>query len=195
MKMTMVMNRRFCRNGIKKKIPSPILSWKIKQTKFWWNMCFFSRFLLLRLWDPSWVDCSLEVSLIIFIVIIKIMYILLILLIILLIRYIKEMYQLDAFTQSNPADQDIINIYKQQQGVRYACHKNDKDIHLHHLQVKEARGAGVSLLHNLHPILTGRLRFFVIPHHPLHIYGWIHGNQLHIIIAIVPHYILVLDDN
>merc|ERR1712112_790541 len=33
-------------------------------------------------------------------------------------KYIKEMYQLDAFTQSNPADQDIINIYKQQQGVR-----------------------------------------------------------------------------
>merc|ERR1719187_2382816 len=32
--------------------------------------------------------------------------------------YIKEMYQLDAFTQSNPADQDIINVYKQQQGVR-----------------------------------------------------------------------------
>jgi len=31
-------------------------------------------------------------------------------------KYIKEMYQLDAFTQSNPADQDIINIYKQQQG-------------------------------------------------------------------------------
>jgi hypothetical protein len=30
------------------------------------------------------------------------------------------MYQLDAFTQSNPADQDIINIYKQQQGVRWA---------------------------------------------------------------------------
>merc|ERR1712142_652271 len=26
--------------------------------------------------------------------------------------YIMEMYQLDAFTQSNPADQDIINIYK-----------------------------------------------------------------------------------
>jgi len=33
-------------------------------------------------------------------------------------KYIKEMYQLDAFTQSNPADQDIINVYKQQQGVR-----------------------------------------------------------------------------
>ena len=141
-------------------------------------------------------------SLIIFIVIVIIKIILLILLTILLIRYIKEMYQLDAFTQSNPADQDIINIYKQQQGVRYACHKNDSDgqpifdhPHLHHLQVKEARGAGVSLLHNLHPILTGRLRFFVIPHHPLHIYGWIHCNQLHIIIGIVPHFILVLDDN
>ena len=37
-----------------------------------------------------------------------------------MVRYIKEMYQLDAFTQSNPADQDIINIYKQQQGVRYS---------------------------------------------------------------------------
>merc|ERR1712013_160096 len=32
--------------------------------------------------------------------------------------YIREMYQLDAFTQSNPADQDIINIYKNQQGVK-----------------------------------------------------------------------------
>jgi len=32
-------------------------------------------------------------------------------------RYIKEMYQLDAFTQSNPADQDIINIYNQQQQI------------------------------------------------------------------------------
>jgi len=32
-------------------------------------------------------------------------------------KYIKEMYQLDAFTQSNPADQDILNIYKNQQGV------------------------------------------------------------------------------
>ena len=37
-----------------------------------------------------------------------------------MVRYIKEMYQLDAFTQSNPADQDIINIYKQQQGVKYS---------------------------------------------------------------------------
>lgn len=32
--------------------------------------------------------------------------------------YIREMYELDAFTASNPADQDIINIYKNQQGVR-----------------------------------------------------------------------------
>jgi glutathionyl-hydroquinone reductase len=38
-------------------------------------------------------------------------------------RYIKEMYQLDAFTQSNPADQDIINIYKQQQGVKSKLHE------------------------------------------------------------------------
>ena len=30
------------------------------------------------------------------------------------------MYQLDAFSQSSPADQDIINIYKQQQGVKWA---------------------------------------------------------------------------
>lgn len=28
-------------------------------------------------------------------------------------KYMKEMYQLDAFNQSNPADQDIINVYKQ----------------------------------------------------------------------------------
>jgi len=38
-------------------------------------------------------------------------------------RYIREMYQLDAFTQSNPADQDIINIYKQQQGVKSKKHE------------------------------------------------------------------------
>jgi len=38
-------------------------------------------------------------------------------------KYIKEMYQLDAFTQSNPADQDIINIYKNQQGVRSKKHE------------------------------------------------------------------------
>lgn len=38
-------------------------------------------------------------------------------------RYIKEMYQLDAFTQSNPADQDIINVYKQQQGVKSKLHE------------------------------------------------------------------------
>ena len=30
-------------------------------------------------------------------------------------RYMYHMYQLDAFTQSCPADQDIINHYKQQQ--------------------------------------------------------------------------------
>lgn len=30
-------------------------------------------------------------------------------------RYMHNMYQLDAFTQSCPADQDIINHYKQQQ--------------------------------------------------------------------------------
>ncbi|XP_023346721.1 chloride intracellular channel exc-4, partial [Eurytemora carolleeae] len=38
-------------------------------------------------------------------------------------KYIKEMYQLDAFTQSNPADQDIINVYKNQQGVRSKNHE------------------------------------------------------------------------
>jgi len=37
-------------------------------------------------------------------------------------RYIKEMYQLDAFTQSNPADQDIINIYNNQQGLKTKKH-------------------------------------------------------------------------
>lgn len=29
-------------------------------------------------------------------------------------RYVKEMYQLDAFVQSCPADQDIIHVYKMQ---------------------------------------------------------------------------------
>lgn len=33
-------------------------------------------------------------------------------------KYFGEMYQLDAFAQSCPADQDIINIYKLQQGTR-----------------------------------------------------------------------------
>jgi len=37
--------------------------------------------------------------------------------------YIREMYQLDAFLQSNPADQDIINIYKDQLGVRTVKHE------------------------------------------------------------------------
>ena len=32
--------------------------------------------------------------------------------------YIGEMYKLDAFTQSCPADQDIINHYKLQQGTK-----------------------------------------------------------------------------
>jgi len=35
-------------------------------------------------------------------------------------RYIKEMYQLEAFTQSSPADQDIINLYSQQQGLKFS---------------------------------------------------------------------------
>ena len=37
--------------------------------------------------------------------------------------YIREMYQLDAFLQSNPADQDIINIYKDQLGVKTVKHE------------------------------------------------------------------------
>lgn len=38
-------------------------------------------------------------------------------------RYMYHMYQLDAFTQSCPADQDIINHYKQQQGTRMKKHE------------------------------------------------------------------------
>jgi len=38
-------------------------------------------------------------------------------------KYIKEMYQLDAFIQSNPADQDIINVYKNQQGMMTKKHE------------------------------------------------------------------------
>lgn len=34
-------------------------------------------------------------------------------------RYMLHMYQLDAFTQSCPADQDIINHYKLQQVSKY----------------------------------------------------------------------------
>jgi chloride intracellular channel protein 2 len=33
-------------------------------------------------------------------------------------RYFHEMYHLDAFSQSCPADQDIINHYKLQQGTK-----------------------------------------------------------------------------
>lgn len=45
-------------------------------------------------------------------------------------RYMYHMYQLDAFTQSCPADQDIINHYKLQQ-VRF--HKNI-NLHLYQYQ-------------------------------------------------------------
>lgn len=38
-------------------------------------------------------------------------------------RYMYHMYQLDAFTQSCPADQDIINHYKLQQGARMKKHE------------------------------------------------------------------------
>ena len=38
-------------------------------------------------------------------------------------RYMYNMYQLDAFTQSCPADQDIINHYKNQQGVKMKKHE------------------------------------------------------------------------
>lgn len=38
-------------------------------------------------------------------------------------KYMYHMYQLDAFTQSCPADQDIINHYKQQQGTRMKKHE------------------------------------------------------------------------
>nr|QBH74242.1 chloride intracellular channel [Thermobia domestica] len=38
-------------------------------------------------------------------------------------RYMYHMYQLDAFTQSCPADQDIINHYKLQQGVKMRKHE------------------------------------------------------------------------
>lgn len=38
-------------------------------------------------------------------------------------RYLRNQYQLDAFTQSCPADQDIINHYKKQQGGRMTKHE------------------------------------------------------------------------
>ncbi|XP_064489224.1 chloride intracellular channel Clic-like [Ornithodoros turicata] len=38
-------------------------------------------------------------------------------------RYMGHMYQLDAFTQSCPADQDIINHYKLQQGTKINKHE------------------------------------------------------------------------
>ncbi|CAB3376525.1 Hypothetical predicted protein [Cloeon dipterum] len=38
-------------------------------------------------------------------------------------RYMYHMYQLDAFTQSCPADQDIINHYKLQQNVKMKKHE------------------------------------------------------------------------
>lgn len=38
-------------------------------------------------------------------------------------RYMHHMYQLDAFTQSCPADQDIINHYKIQQGAKMKKHE------------------------------------------------------------------------
>nr|BAM19278.1 chloride intracellular channel [Papilio polytes] len=38
-------------------------------------------------------------------------------------RYMYHMYQLDAFTQSCPADQDIINHYKLQQALKMKKHE------------------------------------------------------------------------
>lgn len=38
-------------------------------------------------------------------------------------KYMHNMYQLDAFTQSCPADQDIINHYKLQIGARMKKHE------------------------------------------------------------------------
>jgi len=38
-------------------------------------------------------------------------------------KYMFNMYHLDAFTQSCPADQDIINHYKLQQGVKMKKHE------------------------------------------------------------------------
>lgn len=38
-------------------------------------------------------------------------------------RYMYNMYQLDAFTQSCPADQDIINHYKLQMGTKMKKHE------------------------------------------------------------------------
>jgi len=38
-------------------------------------------------------------------------------------KYMFHMYQLDAFTQSCPADQDIINHYKLQQGTKMKKHE------------------------------------------------------------------------
>jgi len=38
-------------------------------------------------------------------------------------RYMYHMYHLDAFTQSCPADQDIINHYKLQQGAKMKKHE------------------------------------------------------------------------
>jgi len=38
-------------------------------------------------------------------------------------KYMGAMYELDAFGQSVPADQDIINHYKLQQGVKIAKHE------------------------------------------------------------------------
>jgi len=43
--------------------------------------------------------------------------------------YIREMYQLDAFTQSCPADQDIIHMYKMQQQLgSFAKHKSREEL-------------------------------------------------------------------
>ncbi|XP_008484526.1 chloride intracellular channel exc-4-like [Diaphorina citri] len=38
-------------------------------------------------------------------------------------HYMKHMYELEAFTQSCPADQDIINHYKLQQGMKMKKHE------------------------------------------------------------------------
>ena len=68
------------------------------------------------------------------------------------------MYQLDAFTQSNPADQ----VHDKWQG-KSECNRLTSHVPGHHQrvqaaaggQVEEARGAGDTLLHHVH---TGRHR-------------------------------------
>lgn len=68
-------------------------------------------------------------------------------------RYMHHMYQLDAFTQSCPADQDIINHYKLQNVLFNFSFILENLITYFFIgdETKETRGAGNANVHDIDP--------------------------------------------